>query len=89
MASVDYGISYVLWETNEGLFRARIKKIGYLKATNTVLKGKSDQNWTFSPPFEVKLNAKEWLRTKAEEITAKKNKCADKGTKRKINAISK
>ena len=89
MESVDYGISYMLWETNQGFFRAKIKKIGYSKATNTVRKGKSDQNWTFSPTFEVKLNAKEWLRTKAEEITAKINKCADKGTKRKINAISK
>ena len=71
MESVDYGISYMLWETKQGLFRAKIKKIGYSKATNTVLKGKSDQNWT----FEGKLNAKEWLRTKAEEITAKIKRC--------------
>jgi hypothetical protein len=66
MASVDYGISYMLWETNEGFFLAKIKKIGYSKATKTVWKSKCDKNWTLSPAFRVKLDAKEWLRTKAE-----------------------
>ena len=38
MASADYGINYWIWETNEGLFRAKIRKKYYSKASETVWK---------------------------------------------------